>query len=76
MIYRTFQLFIEHRETGSFWVAILDGNVRKEHPDALEAIIRTGVCEDKGTVLYKERYYFVNLLMVLSLTADDRDDPK
>jgi hypothetical protein len=49
MIYRTFQLFIEHRETGSFWVAILDGNVRKEHPDALEAIIRTGVCEDKGT---------------------------
>ncbi len=49
MMYRTFQLFIEQQEHKVVWVAILNGSIKKEHPEALQAIILTGVCEDRGT---------------------------
>ena len=30
----------------NIWVAILNDTIRKEHPDALQAIIMTGACKD------------------------------
>lgn len=50
MLYREFELFTEQKEHGIMvWVAILDGKTRREHPEALTAIINTGVCDDRGT---------------------------
>ena len=49
MIYRTFELFTEQQENKIVWVAILNGSIRKEHEEALQAIILTGVCKDRKT---------------------------
>lgn len=59
MLYESFQLFIEQQEQKIVWVTILNENIRKEHPDALNAIILTGVCEDRGTasLIAKDCHY-------------------
>ena len=49
IMYKTFQLFTEQQEHKIVWVAILNDIIRKEHPDALQAISLTSVCEDTGT---------------------------
>ena len=49
MLYKSFQLFTEKQEYKIVWVAILNENIRKEHQEAYEAIILTGVCEDRET---------------------------
>lgn len=48
-MYKTFQLFTEQQEHKIAWVAVLNETIRKEHPEALQAIILTGVCDDMGT---------------------------